>query len=103
EVAAELLARVAHAEAVRAERHEPAGEPARDEIAERLHIVRRRDEGPRRTLERLLEIWHARRSLRVQAVVPLALERVAAELLVARDAPHVRRHAEALGEDLLRP
>ena len=88
EVAAECFARIAATEPVGAEWNEGTSGPARDLVGQGLDVIRRGHDR-RVTAEDLRDIGKLRLRFGVQAVEAFDLERLVAEKLVARHAPHV--------------
>src|SRR3954447_11913523 len=98
---AEVFAIVTASEAVGSETGHPAREPWGELVGDDLHEVGGRDDRRLRILQRFQDVWSLRRFRGVQPVPTFHFERVAAELVVAGDAPHIGADLIFFREDLL--
>src|SRR6185436_12427051 len=87
EVMTKRRAAVAASEAVGPERDVATGYPLPNLIGDELHVVGRGDERTLRARETLGDVAYARLVVRVTRVPALHVERLAAQLAEARDAP----------------
>src|SRR5688500_3822542 len=86
---AQVLPVLAAAEAVGAERADAARHPAVDRCRQHFQIIGGGDDGSLRAAEALRHVRHPRLLCRMEHVPAVARQRVAQQLVVAGDAPHV--------------
>src|SRR2546429_9085815 len=98
---AEVLAIIAAAEAVRAQSHQPAGEPRGKLVRHYLHVIAGRYDGSFRAVERDQNVRTSFLLGRMQTVPALGSQRLAAKLVVAGYAPDVGLDAVLLRKDAL--
>src|SRR5690349_8205238 len=99
---AQVLAIVAAAETVGAQRLHTPGEPWRELVGDDLHVIAGGDDRAFGALERLHDVRSPGRFGGVQAVPALDVERLASQLVIAGYAPHVGGDLVFLRQNRLR-
>src|SRR5215831_9748499 len=96
----QILAIVAAPEAVGAERLQPPAKPWRDLPRHHLHIIGGGDDRSFGVPENLHDKRCFGGLVRMQAIPPLDPQRLAAQLVVAGDAPYIRRDSKFLRQEV---